>query len=99
MHYFADDTNVLLTEKSLKKRNKHINRDLKFVVQWIRANKLITGKTKIVIFKSRNRKITKHLNFRISGQKVVTVACLAMSKMPHVWQSHAIKHVLFYGMQ
>ena len=28
---------------------------------------------KIVIFKSRNRKISKHLNFRISGQKIVPV--------------------------
>ena len=75
MHHFADDTNLLLTENSLKKLNKHINRDLKFVVQWIRANKLSlnTGKTKIVIFKSRNRKISKHLNFRISGQKIVPV--------------------------
>ena len=34
---------------------------------------LNTGKSKIVIFKSRNRKITKHLNFRISGQKIVSV--------------------------
>ena len=32
-----------------------------------------TGKTKIVIFKLRNRKITKHLNFRINGQKIVPV--------------------------
>ena len=75
MHRIADDTNLLLTENSLKKLNKHINRDLKFVVPWIRANKLSlnTGKTKIVIFKSRNRKISKHLNFRISGQKIVPV--------------------------
>ena len=34
---------------------------------------LNTEKTKIVIFKSRNRKISKHLNFRISGQKIVPV--------------------------
>ena len=75
MHHFADDTNLLLTENLLKKLNKHVNRDLKLVVQWIRANKLSlnTGKTKIAIFKSRNRKITKHLNFRISGQKIVPV--------------------------
>ena len=72
VHHFADDTNLLLTENSLKKLNRHINRDLKFVVQWIRKS-LNTGKTKIVIFKSRNRKISKHLNFRISGQKIVPV--------------------------
>ena len=34
---------------------------------------LNTGKTKTVIFKSRNRKITKHLNFHRSGQKIVLV--------------------------
>ena len=39
VHHFADDTNLLLTENSLKKLNKHINRDLKLVFQWIRANK------------------------------------------------------------
>ena len=72
VHHFADDTNMPLIEKSLKKLNRHINRDLKLVVEWIRANKLSlnTSKTDLVIFKSRNKKITKHLNFRISGQKI-----------------------------
>ena len=38
LHLFAVDTNLLLiTENSLKKLNKHINRDLKLVVQWIRG--------------------------------------------------------------
>ena len=50
VNHFAEDTNLLLTENSLKKLNKHINRDLKLVVQWIRANKsLKTGKPKIFI--------------------------------------------------
>ena len=63
---------MLLIEKSLKKLNRHINRDLKLIVERIRANKLSlnTSKTDLVIFKSRNKKITKHLNFRISGQKI-----------------------------
>ena len=72
VHYFADDTNLILTDKSMKKINKHKNRDLKLVVQWIRANKLIlnTGKTELVIFKPKNKIITKHLNFHISGRKI-----------------------------
>ena len=72
VHQLADDTNMLLVEKSLKKLNKHINRDLELVVEWIRANKLPlnTSKTELVIFKSRNKTITKYLNFRISGQKI-----------------------------
>ena len=71
VHHFADDTNLILTDKSMKKINKHINRDLKLVVQWIRANKLSlnTSKTELVIFKPKNKIITKHLNFRISSQK------------------------------
>ena len=68
MHHFADDPNLLLTENSLKKLNKHINRDLKLVI--LSLNK---RKTKIVIFKSRNRKVTKHLSFCINGQKIVPV--------------------------
>ena len=71
VHHFAD-TNLLLIDKSLKKINKCINRDLKCAVDWIRANKLSlnTSKTEIVLFKTRNKIITKHLNFRISGQKI-----------------------------
>ena len=72
VHHFADDTNLLLIDKSLKKINKHINRDLKLTVDWIRANKLSlnASKTEIVLFKPRNKKITKQLNFCVSGQKI-----------------------------
>ena len=33
VNHFADDTNLILTDKSMKTVNKHINRDLKLVVQ------------------------------------------------------------------
>ena len=72
IHHFADDTNLLLTDKSLKKISKHINRDLKLTVDWIKANKLSlnANKTEIVLCKPRNKKITKQLNFCVSGQKI-----------------------------
>ena len=56
----------------MKKINKHINRDLKLIVQWIRVSKLSlnTSKAELVIFKPKNKIITKHLNFWISGQKI-----------------------------
>ena len=59
VHHFADDTNLILTDKSMKKINKHINRDLKLVVQWIRANKLSlnTSKTELIIFKPKNKSL------------------------------------------
>ena len=34
--HFADDTNLLYSNKSMKKINKHINYDLSLTVQWIR---------------------------------------------------------------
>ena len=72
VHHFADSTSLILTDKSMKKINKHVNRDLKLVVEWIRTNRLslYTNKTELVIFKSKNKIITKRLNFRISGQKI-----------------------------
>ena len=72
VHHSADDTNLLLIDKSLKKINKHVNRDFKLTVDWIRANKLSlnVSKTEIVLFKLKNKKITKQLNVRVSGQKI-----------------------------
>ena len=70
--HFADDTNLLLVDKSLQKINKHVNHDLALITVWFRANKisLNTSKTKIVLFRSKRKTITKKLNFRISGQNI-----------------------------
>ena len=72
VHHFADDTNLLYTNKSIKKINMHVNHDLQLLCQWLRANKLSLNadKTELVIFRSKTNKITKKLNFRISGQKI-----------------------------
>ena len=72
VHHFADDTNLLYTSKSLKKINKHINHDIKNLCQSLRNNKisLNASKTEINIFKTRLKSTTKHLNFRVSGQKI-----------------------------
>ena len=72
VRHFSDDINMLLIKKSLKEMNIYINRDLKLVAEWIITNKLSlnTSKTEPVIFESRLKKFSKHLNFRISGQKI-----------------------------
>ena len=82
---------------NLKKINKHINRDLKLTVDWIRANKLslIASKTEIVLFKPRNKKITKQLNFRVSGQKIkqsIQVRYLGLILQDDLhWDAHLTK--------
>ena len=40
VHHFADDTNLLLKNKSLKQLQKHINIDLKYLCNWLKANKI-----------------------------------------------------------
>ena len=64
VHHSADDTNLLLIDKSPKEINKHINRDLKLTADQIRANKLLLNASKIevLLFKPRNK--------NISGQKI-----------------------------
>ena len=39
-HHFADDTNLLYIDKSLKKIQKYVNYDLKFLCKWLKANKI-----------------------------------------------------------
>ena len=65
VHHFADDTNVLYISDSLKHINHNINHDLKNIVEWLRANKisLNAGKTELVIFRSKNKKIGKKNEF------------------------------------
>ena len=52
---------------------KHVNSDLKALCHWIRSNKLSlnTEKKQIIAFKNKKQEITKHLNFRASGQKII----------------------------
>ena len=70
--HFADDTSLICEEKSLKKLNKKVNRDLSLLVHWLRANKisLNASKTDLVLFRTKNKNVTKHLNFRLSGQQL-----------------------------
>ena len=84
VYHFADDTNILYTDKSPKKLNRYINHDLSKLCQWLRSNKisLNASKTEIIIFKPKCKQITKKFNFRVSGQKIVpktTVKYLGIS--------------------
>ena len=51
-YHFADDTNLLNIGKSIKKIQKLLNMDLKFLMSWLLANKISLNKTKteLIIF-------------------------------------------------
>ena len=92
--HFADDTNLLYADKSLKRINRYINHDLKLINVWLRANKIAlnASKTEIVLFRSKFLKIKKYLNFRVSGQKIEPkqqVKYLGIILDEHLnWESH-----------
>ena len=64
VHHFADDTNLLLVDNSLKKINKRINHDLKLLTTWLRVNRmsLNTSQTEILLFRPKSK---KKLNFKL----------------------------------
>ena len=71
VHHFLDDTNMLCISNSLKDTNRKVNYDLRQVVKWLRENKILlnSGKTELILFRSKYKNITKNMNFKISGQK------------------------------
>ena len=51
-YHFADNTNIMQSNKSLDVLSKHLNKDLKSLSQWLKANKLSLNisKTKLIVF-------------------------------------------------
>ena len=46
IHHFADDTNILFSNKLLKKISNYNNHDLAQIVQWLRANLILLNSNK-----------------------------------------------------
>ena len=47
VHYIADDTNLLCLSNSTRKLNKLVNADVKHLVNWLNANKILLHAKKI----------------------------------------------------
>ena len=73
VHHFADDTNLLHINKSLSKLNSLLNRDLKYLCNWLKANKIAlnTAKTEMLFFRSPNRPFIPELNLKIDGKPII----------------------------
>ena len=70
--HFNDDTYLLNIKDSVKKINKLVNKDLKFLVQWLLANKisLSDAKIKVIIFRRKKKQLDFDLNLKIFGKKL-----------------------------
>ena len=71
--HFADDTNLIIKNKSPKKLQKQLNLDLKFLCNWLKANKisLNSSKTEIIIFRHPNKPLNYDLKIKIDGKKLI----------------------------
>ena len=70
VHHFADDTNLLYINESVKKLNKAIDSNLKNLPNWLNANKisLNVSKTELILFKPKIKKLDLDLKLRIYGK-------------------------------
>ena len=69
---FADDTGLLSHDSSLKQLETKVNSDLVNLSNWLKANKisLNEGKTEVILFRSRNKRINYNMKLTLNGFKL-----------------------------
>ena len=77
---FADDTNLLYADRSLKNLELTVNKELAKVSDWLIANKLTVNikKSNFVIFRPRQKKLTLQPTIKLfdnNSQRLVTLDC------------------------
>ena len=94
IRHFADDTNLLITNKNIKQLKKQLNLDLRNLNKWLKANKisLNASKTELLVFRHPNKKITYDLKLKINGKRLIPskfVKYLGLIIDPHLnWRYH-----------
>ena len=70
VHHFADDTNLLNYNNSMKGMNKQVNQDLKNLTNWLNANNnfLNVSKTEVVLLKSSRALTDVPLKLKLNGK-------------------------------
>ena len=69
---FADDTNLIISNKRLDILLKNIKVDLNVIIDWFNANKLTLniGKTDCLLFSSKNQKVDKEYKIQFLNEYV-----------------------------
>jgi hypothetical protein len=72
---FADDTTILYSNKCLKTLNEIMQEEINKVTDWFNINKLSinTSKTKLILFRSYNKKLNSNITVSINNEKVKQV--------------------------
>ena len=74
--HFADDTNILLSNKSLEQLAKKRIKDLKNLSQLWKANNLSLNakKTELILCHSKNTKLDYSIKFKLSGKTLNSIS-------------------------
>ena len=74
-YHFANDTNILYSNKSLEKLVKNINHDLKRDSLKLNANKLCLNvkKTELIISHPHTKELDHPLKFKLNGKRLIPV--------------------------
>ena len=83
IHHFADDTNLLCINDSIKKLNKAVNSDFRNLTNWLNANtiSLNVSKTELILFKPKMKKLDFDLKLRLNRKRTYptkSVKCLGV---------------------
>ena len=72
---FADDTNILYSDVCLKTLNETIQVEMNKITDWLNVNKLSinTAKTKLILFRSKNKKPKYDLGISINSETIKQV--------------------------
>ena len=72
LYHFADDTNLLYSNKNEKLLRKNINIDLSLIFQWLCANRLSVNvdKTEFVVFKPPRKALKERITLKLNGKTI-----------------------------
>ena len=78
----TDDTCLLNIKDSIKKINKIVNKDFRFLIQWPHANNISpnVAKTEVIIFRRKKKQLDSDLNLKICGKKTPSIKLCKMSR-------------------
>ena len=95
VHHFADTTNLLIINKSLKRLHKFLNSGLKNLTNWLNANKisLNVSKTELIIFKPKRKSLDFNMKIKLNGKRLYPTDSVKYLEVKFDsklnWKSHA----------
>ena len=98
-YHFADDTNILCSDKSLYTLANKVNRDLKNLCQWLKANRLSLNvkKNELIIFRQKKKPLNYSVKLKLNGKRLFptsSVKYLGVFLDQHLYWNKQLAHFI-----